>query len=88
MGSLRTGATYTYEEENGVTFAIDEETKESRIVGWQYDPRTPDKRPLIEHIRDDKLWGEIRRAARTNTALRNALDHCIVIYNLSKQNGA
>jgi hypothetical protein len=88
MGTLTPGATYKYEEENGVTFAVDEETGETKIAGWKYDPRTSDGRPLIEHIRDDKLWGEIRRAGRTNPALRNALDQCIVIYNLSKQNGA
>ena len=87
MGKLTPGASYTYEEENGVTFAIDEATGETRVAGWKYDPRTSDGRPLIEHIRDDKLWGNIRRMARTNPALRNALDQCIVIYNLSKKNG-
>jgi hypothetical protein len=88
MGSLTPNASYTYEKENGVTFAVNEETGENIIAGWDYDPRTNDGRPLIEHIRDDKLWGEIRRAARTNPALRNALNQCIVIYNLSKDNGA
>ena len=87
MGNLKPGATYTYEEENGVMFAIDEETGESLITGWKYDPRTPDGRPIVEHLRDDKLWGDIRRTARTNPALRNALDQCIVIYNLSKKDG-
>lgn len=87
MGNLTPGATYKYEHDNGVTFAIDEATGETKVAGWDYDPRTSDGRPLIEHIRDDKLWGAIRRAARTNPALRNALDQCIVIYNLSKQNG-
>jgi hypothetical protein len=88
MGNLTPGATYVYEEENGVTFAVNEKTGETVVSGWKYDPRTHDGRPLIEHIRDDKLWGEIRRAARTNPALRNALDQCIVIYNLSKKDGA
>ena len=87
MGNLTPGATYKYEHENGVTFAIDEKTGETKVAGWDYDPRTADGRPLIEHVRDDKLWGDIRRASRTNPALRNALDQCIVIYNLSKQNG-
>ncbi len=40
--------------------------------------------PLREHILEDKLWGEIRRAAKTNTSLQAALDHAILIYKLSK----
>lgn len=38
----------------------------------------------LQRIREDKLWGEIRRAAETNTALQAALDHAIMIYKLSK----
>jgi hypothetical protein len=40
---------------------------------------------LVERIREDQLWGEIRRAAETNTALQSALDHAIMIYKLSKE---
>jgi hypothetical protein len=36
-------------------------------------------------IREDKLWGEIRRAAKTNKTLQAALDHAIMIYKLSKE---
>jgi hypothetical protein len=63
-------------------------------VGYDYDPvsghpidydkRTSDGRPLIDHIRDDKLWGEIRREAKTNVTLQRALDRAIMIYRLSK----
>jgi hypothetical protein len=35
---------------------------------------------------DSKLWGEIRREARTNPALQKALDRVIMIYRLSKDN--
>jgi hypothetical protein len=35
-------------------------------------------------MREDQLWGNIRRAARTNPALQDALDRAIMIYNLSK----
>ena len=87
MGNLTPDANYIYERENGVTFAVNNDTGKTTMIGWDYDPRTPDGRPLVEHIRDDQLWGQIRREARTNPALRNALDQCIVIYNLSKQNG-
>jgi hypothetical protein len=50
------------------------------------DPRTSDGRPLIEHIRDDALWGAIRRAAKTNTTLQKAMERVIIIYRLSKDN--
>jgi hypothetical protein len=46
------------------------------MIGYQYenkiDTRTSDGRPLHEHIMEDKLWGDIRRAAKTNVALQSA----------------
>jgi hypothetical protein len=39
----------------------------------------------IAQIREDRLWGEIRRAAKTNSTLQSALDECIIIYKLSKE---
>jgi hypothetical protein len=41
--------------------------------------------PLIEQVKEDKLWGEMRRVAKTNTSLQAALDHAIMIYKLSKE---
>jgi hypothetical protein len=52
-----------------------------------FDSRTSDGRPLIEHVKEDKLWGEIRRAAETNKPLQDALERAIIIYQLSKDNG-
>jgi hypothetical protein len=40
---------------------------------------------LLERVKEDKLWGEIRSAAKTNTSLQAALDHAIMIYKLSKE---
>ena len=40
---------------------------------------------LIERVKEDKLWGEIRRAARTNSTLQSAMEECIIIYKLSKE---
>jgi hypothetical protein len=61
------------------------------VEGWQHnkdnpilDPRTSDGRPLIEQIRESKLWGEIHREAKTNPTLQKALDRVIMIYKLSK----
>ena len=96
MGQLKPGATYIYERANGVVYArefgADPSTRFE--VGYEYDPitghridhdeRTSDGRPLFEHIQENKLWGEIRREARTNLTLQDALDHAIMIYQLTK----
>jgi hypothetical protein len=88
MGSLTPGAAYVYERNGEEIYAREVGKTDRKLIGYQYenkiDPRTSDGRPLIEHIRDDKLWGEIRRAAPTNPALQKALDRVIMIYRLSK----
>jgi hypothetical protein len=45
-----------------------------------------DGRPLADHIQEEKLWGQIRQAARTNPTLQDALERAIMIYQLSKTN--
>lgn len=86
MGTLKPGATYIYERANGVTYAREFGKADRHPVGWEFDPRTTDGRPLHDHLMDSKLWGEIRRAAPTNPALQKALDRAIMIYRLSKDN--
>lgn len=39
----------------------------------------------IERIKEDKLWGEIRQAAKTNEVLRTAMDRVIMLYHLTEQ---
>jgi hypothetical protein len=82
MGSLKPGATYIYERVGDTVFRREPGSTEREVAG--YDHRTSDGRPLHDHIREDKLWGNIRRAAHTNPALQDALDRAIMIYNLSK----
>ena len=94
MGNLKPGVTYIHERVDNVVytreFGADPSTR--KIAGWDYDPeegkrfdaRTSDGRPLHEHILEDKLWGEIRREAKTNITLQKALDRAIMIYKLSK----
>jgi len=48
------------------------------------DNRTRDGRPLHEHIREDQMWGEIRRMARTDAGLQELLERAIVYYNLKR----
>ena len=93
MGSLKPGVTLIHERVNNVVytreFGADPMTR--KVAGWDYDkdnpkfdPRTEDGRPLHDHIMDSKLWGEIRREAKTNITLQIALDRAIMIYKLSK----
>lgn len=39
---------------------------------------------LYDTIMEDKMWGEIRRLAKTNPALKDAVDKVITIYHLVK----
>ena len=87
MGNLKPGVTYSYRKANGMTYAREEGSSDEEAIGWDYDPRTPDGRPLHEHIIDAKMWGEIRRAAKTNIALQEAIERVKIIYHLSKDHG-
>lgn len=98
MGQLKPDATYIYERANGVVYARefggDPDTRQ--VIGYDYDPitgqkiphewdsRTRDGRPLRDHMLEDQMWGEIRRAAKTNPTLQDAMDRVIMIYKLSK----
>lgn len=55
------------------------------LVEQTYDKRTWDGRPLVEHIREDIMWGEIRLMARTNPTLKAELDRVIMLYKLIKE---
>lgn len=96
MGTLKPGATYIYERNDNEVYAREfgADPADRVLVGYEYDPvtghkidhdhRTWDGRPLHEHLKEDKLWGEIRRAARTNPTLQDALERAIMIYKLTK----
>ena len=86
MGSLKPGATYVYERDKGTVYAREfgSDPSTRKEIGYNYDSRTNDGRPLIDHIMDSKMWGEIHREAKTNTTLQKALDRVIMIYKLSK----
>ena len=91
MGSLTPGATYVYERNGEEIYAREVGKTDRKLIGYKHenkiDPRTSDGRPLYEHIKEDKLWGEIRRAAKTNKALQSVLDRAIIVYQLSKDHG-
>ena len=94
MCTLKPGVTLIHERVGNVVYArefgADPGTRQT--VGWDYDPsnpnwdpRTGDGRPLYDHIMEDKMWGEIRREAKTNAALQDVLDQAVEIYHLSKK---
>jgi hypothetical protein len=88
MGTLKPGATYIYERNGDEIYAREFGETERKLIGYQYegktDPRTADGRPLHEHIMEDKLWGDIRRMAKTNPTLHEAMERVKIIYHLSK----
>jgi hypothetical protein len=88
MGTLIPGATYIYERADGVVYAreLGADPNTRQVIGMDYDPRTNDVGTLHDQLREDKMWGEIRRAAQTNPTLQDALNRAIIIYQLSKAN--
>lgn len=81
MGNLRPNAKIIYESPDGG------ETVYARYHGetdkWMIGQSTKAK-SLIEEIREEQLWGEIRKAARSNRLLQEALDRAKILYELSK----
>ena len=86
MGQLTPGAALIYERDGHTVYqreaGADPATRSE--VGHDHDPRTSNGRPLHEEIKEDKLWGDIRRAAPTNLALQDALERVIMIYHLTR----
>lgn len=98
MGTLKPGATYVYERVGNEVYARESGADPStrQPVGWDYDPvsghqidytkQTSDGDRLFDRLQEDKMWGDIRRLAKTNPALQDALERAIVVYKLIKVN--
>jgi hypothetical protein len=78
MGTLKPGATYIYEHVNGITYAREFGQTDRFEIGRSY---------VVNDYMEDKLWGEIHRAAKNNPALQEVLDRAKLLYYLSKENG-
>jgi hypothetical protein len=87
MGSLTPGKKLIYERVEGTVYSREEGAAANtrQEVGWDYDARTLDGRPLHDHIMDSKLWGNIRRKAETHPGLRDELDRVIMFYRLLEE---
>jgi hypothetical protein len=94
MGQLKPGATYVYERDGNTVYAREAGADPSTRVeiGWDHDTheerRDHDIRVSMkkrhDSLMEDKLWGNIRRAAQTNPTLQDALERAIMIYHLTK----
>jgi hypothetical protein len=82
MGNLKPGATYIYEQADGVTYAREFGAKDRTVIGWNYSVQEK-----INSINEIELWKDIRKAAKTNPLLQSELDRVIMLYHLSKDNG-
>jgi len=82
VGSLKPGTTYIYESpDSGETvYARELGSTERHMIGQSIKAAG-----LVKDLEQDRMWGNIRRAAETNPALQDALDRAIVIYQLSKK---
>jgi hypothetical protein len=87
MGTLKPGATYIYERNNGIIYARESgaDPKNRFVVGYE-SAKDYDTVQALGSIKEDKLWQEIRLAAKSNPAIQEALDRVKVIYELSKDN--
>jgi hypothetical protein len=96
IGTLKPDATYVYERVGNEVYAreVGADPSTRQLIGYGYDPvsghhvdydsRTSDGRPLVDHLRETKLWAEIHRMAKTNPALQDSLERVIMIYKLIK----
>ena len=57
------------------------------VEDWAVIPGGRALRSAHDHIMDSKVWGEIRREAKTNKVLQDARERVIILYHLSKEHG-
>jgi hypothetical protein len=94
MGTLKPGATYVYERVGNEVYAREFGSDTRQLMGYSYDPvtghqidytkQTSTGDSLFDRLQEDKMWGEIRRLARTNPTLQDAVERVIMIYKLIK----
>lgn len=81
MGTLKPGASYIYEREDGVTYA--------REVGAPFHTRFEIGRDYDRTLKDEQnLWRDIVEESRKNLQLLEAMERVKVLYYLSKRDGS
>ena len=86
MGKLKPNAQYIYSSRDGVVWQKNQESLDEEAVGWEYDSRTEDGRPLIDHLKDNQLWGDIRKKAVDDPELQDLLERAKLYYYLKYKN--
>jgi hypothetical protein len=79
MTRLKPGATYIYERADGVTYAREFGEVERFPIGW--DAGAKEK---LEELQYASVWSDIKRTAKSNPTLQEALDRVKILYELSK----
>lgn len=82
MSQLEPGATYIYERADGIVYArkIGDPPDQKFEIGRDFETEN-----TLRELQEEKLWGDIHRAAKKNPALQDALDRVKIIYALSQQ---
>lgn len=57
-----------------------------REIGQPHKTLVKENNWLLTKMAEDKMWGEIRRMAETNPAMKEYTDKCIELYHLLKEN--
>jgi hypothetical protein len=80
MGQLKPGATYIYERVGDEVYAREAGTTDRLLIGETYKARSK-----LDQILEDKLWGEIRRKAKSHPGLAAELERVIIFYKLLEE---
>lgn len=76
--SITEAVFYTHNDGAETIYVKEPGDKEHKVAGKE---RGFD---LHAELQKQKLWGDIHRAAKTNPAIKQALDEAVLIYTLSK----
>ena len=82
MGSLKPGATYIYEQAEGIVYAREfgAEPQTRFVVGYESGKD-------YNSVNRNKInWADLLKESKNNKALADALDRVIMLYELGKVN--
>ncbi len=90
MGSLKPGVQYIYERYDGTVYAREFGADPSTRIVIGYDWELDDNPARVkgarkESVIENKLWYDIRQAAKTDPALHEACERVKLLYYLSKE---
>ena len=94
MGQLTPGAALVYERDGDTVYQreVGSDPSTRTEVGYDYETHRAmldadiraGMKTRSDSMMENKLWDSIRRAARTNPALQDILDHAIMVYHLTR----